>query len=287
METNAFTIIKGRYIVLLWLLPFIYMPGTEFLIHRFLDSTDEWYWFDIVYYYYYHAIILTGLLILLYSGKPDWRIMFGKLQQSELAPAVKLTAFIFVFSMATAYLLFYPLSFIAPEFVEYWYIDVPGFIYADANNGTYSYPVIANFLSFSSMVIIAPVLEEFLFRGLLLHRWNKKWNLKYAILLSSLLFGIVHPDPVGATAFGIAMCVLYLRTQSLWVPIFCHAINNLVVWLLEAGWVAYYGPDHTYTLEDFQNDWPWGLFWIFITIAWIFHYMSKPRTYRKWYLPDA
>lgn len=283
MDRDAFSIIKGRYLAILWLLPFIYMPGIESLTYQLLDSTDEWYWYDIIYYYYFHVVMLIGLLVMVYFGKPNWCNMFEKFQQKELLPSLKLTAFIFIFSIATSYIFFYPLSFIIPGFVEYWYIDIPPFIYADLN----TYPIVPNLLSFISLVIIAPILEEFVFRGLLLHRWNKKWGIKYAIILSSLLFGVMHPDPIGATAFGVAMCILYLRTQSLWVPIICHAINNLVAWLLAAGWFAYYGSDHIYTIQDFQNDWQLGLITSILVILWIYIYMKNPKTYRTWCLPNA
>lgn len=136
-------------------------------------------------------------------------------------------------------------------------------------------------------MVIAPILEEFVFRGLLLHRWHKKWGLTYAVLLSSMLFGVVHPDPIGAIAFGMAMCVLYLRTQSLWIPIICHASNNFVVWLIQAGWLSYYGPEHIYTLQEFQDEWHFGLITIIITVLWFHFYLGKPKSYRTWCLPSA
>jgi len=283
MKSDPFSIIKGRYIVLIWLLPFIYMPGIEVILDYFIDSSSEWYWYDIIYLYYYHSFVAIFTIILIYFGKPNWLAMLGKIEQKELLPSLKFTAFIFIFSIATAYLLFYPLSFIIPEFVQYWFIDIPSSIYP--SKGTY--PIIPNLLSFISLVIIAPFIEEFIFRGLLLHRWQKKWDLKYAILLSSFLFGIVHPDPIGAIAFGIAMCVIYLKTQSLWVPIICHATNNLVVWLMEAGWFSYYGPEYIYTLQQFQDEWYVGIITSAITILWLYYYFIKPKSKRKWRLSDA
>ena len=284
MENDAFSVMRGRYLLILWLLPFFYMPGIEFFTYHLLDSTDEWYWYTLLYIYYYHIIIALGALITLYLSKPDWQVMLGKFHQKELIPALKLTAFIFIFSIAAAFILFYPLSFIIPDFVQYWFIDTSPLIYVNDDS---SYPLISNFLSFMSLVVLAPIIEEFVFRGLLLHRWNKKYGLTYAILLSSFIFGIVHPDPIGAIAFGIAMCILYLRTQSLWVPIICHSINNFVVWIIYAGYIASYGPEYTYTLEDFQNEWPINIVSIFIVIIWLHYYINSPKAHRKWRLPDA
>ena len=173
MKTDAFLIIKGRYLVALWFIAFFYLPGVDYIIYQLLKPTDEWYWFNLIYYYYYHAIIACGILILLYLEKPNLRAMFSKFQRNELAPSFKLTAFIFVFSIAAIYILYYPLSFIWPEFVQYWYLDTPPFIYYSE---TETYPITPNLLSFFSMVLFAPFIEELIFRGLLLHRWNQKWG---------------------------------------------------------------------------------------------------------------
>lgn len=283
MEHDTFSIIKGRYLVIIWLLPLIYLPGAELFAHKLLDSTSEWYWYDIYYIYYYHAAGIVSVFILIYLGRPNWRAMLGSFTSNELIPSLKLTAFVFIFSIAAAYLLFYPLSFYYPNFVNHWFIELPPIIYSQNN----TYPFIPNFLSFLSLVIIAPIVEEFIFRGLLLHRWNKKWGLKYAILLSSLLFGIIHPDPIGATAFGIAMCILYLRTQSLLVPVICHATNNLVIWLFEVASYSYYGPEFNYTLEHFQSEWLIGVISFVISMTWVYLYFAKTRTYRRWSLPNA
>ncbi len=200
--------IKGRYIVAIWLIPFLYLPGTE-LIYNSIGIASEWYWYDIAYYYYFHAVFSAFLVILVTSQKLPWKKMFQKPRQEDFKPSIKLTAFVFIFSIAGAYALFYPLSFAIPEFVNYWFIDLPPLIYSSQNQ----YPFIPNLLNFLSLVVLAPVIEEFAFRGVLLRRWSQKWGAVNAILISSLLFGVAHPDPIGATAFGIAMCVIYEDTN--------------------------------------------------------------------------
>ena len=77
MENDAFSIIKGRYLILIWLLPLIYMPGIEAITSNLLDAKSEWYWYDIIYYYYYHVIVLISVLILIFIGKPKVQFMFG------------------------------------------------------------------------------------------------------------------------------------------------------------------------------------------------------------------
>lgn len=276
---NTFPI-KGRFVVVIWLFPFIYLPGLDF-IYSFIDSDKEWYWFDIAFYYYYHFFVGALLFVLILCHKLRWRRMFRRPNSADYLPAIKLTAFVFVFSIAAAFALFYPLSYVLPEFVNYWFIDLPPIIYSSQQQ----FPALPNGLSFISLVLIAPVLEEFAFRGILLHRWSEKWGLNKAVLISSLLFGIAHPDPIGATAFGMAMCVIYLKTKTLIVPMVCHGLTNLVVWFIEAGYIAWLGPDYVYSLEDFRDEWVVGVVAALVVWAWTYFYIKGEKSKKIWELP--
>lgn len=266
---------------MMWLLPFIYLPGLN-RIYSFLDENTERYWFDVLYYVYYHTLFIALLATLVFFGKLNWRSMYGKIEKTELWPSIKLTTFTFLFSIAAAYALFYPLSYIYPNFVKWWYIDLPPLIYF----GKGVFPLFPNILNFISLVILAPAIEEFAFRGILLHRWYYKWGMIKAILFSSLLFGIAHPDPIGATAFGVAMCILYLKNKTLWIPIFCHALNNLTVWIIEAGYFISLGPSYIDTIEDFQKGWYVGVICAVIVSIWVYVYMKGSKSQKVWELPN-
>lgn len=80
-----------------------------------------------------------------------------------------------------------------------------------------------------TIAVIPPVVEELIFRGLLLERWAAKWRIGTAVVVQAVFFGILHVDPVGAGVFGVAMALMYLRTRTLWVPIIMHAMNNGLV----------------------------------------------------------
>lgn len=85
-------------------------------------------------------------------------------------------------------------------------------------------------LGMISPVIISPIFEELLFRGIILPKLNKYFSLVFSILVSSILFGLMH-DAVsifGAFIFGICMCILYIESNNILVPIFAHFLNNLV-----------------------------------------------------------
>ena len=78
-------------------------------------------------------------------------------------------------------------------------------------------------------VIVAPLVEETVFRGFIygvLKRYTDGW---FAALCSSLLFAIVHMHlgslvPLFVLALGL--CAAYERTGSLLVPMWMHALFN-------------------------------------------------------------
>ncbi len=88
---------------------------------------------------------------------------------------------------------------------------------------------------FLSIVILSPIIEELLFRGIFLRRLNFEFNnLTLAILVSSLLFGICHNfgGILGAILFGICVSILYVKSKNILVPILAHFLNNLISFLL-------------------------------------------------------
>jgi membrane protease YdiL (CAAX protease family) len=90
----------------------------------------------------------------------------------------------------------------------------------------------SEFLSvFAFLVVVAPLTEELLFRGLFLHRLGEGHGKSHAILGSALCFGVFHLIPwqaVGAAMVGIYLGYLLVRTGSILVSIFAHACFNLV-----------------------------------------------------------
>lgn len=80
--------------------------------------------------------------------------------------------------------------------------------------------------------------EEVLFRGVAFHRAQRWVSPVTAALGSSLLFGVIHTDIVGATTRGLLLMGLYIRTGSFWVCFLAHALVNasaaLVLALIEA-----------------------------------------------------
>ena len=77
--------------------------------------------------------------------------------------------------------------------------------------------------------VVAPVLEELLFRGVVLGGLLRNQRPWVAIGQSALLFGLIHFNPaqsVSAAGLGLLLGWLYYRTRSLGLCIVLHAINN-------------------------------------------------------------
>jgi hypothetical protein len=89
--------------------------------------------------------------------------------------------------------------------------------------------------AFFLMVIAAPILEELIFRGIILDGLLKKYSSTKSILISSLLFGLVHLNPwqfVTGLIIGIFSGWVYYRTRSLSFSIIIHAAANLSGFLM-------------------------------------------------------
>ncbi len=103
--------------------------------------------------------------------------------------------------------------------------------------------------TFFTVVLCAPILEEILFRGILLDRFLRYMSPGSAIFWSSLFFGGVHMIPaqvVSAFLAGLFIGWLYWRTRSLWACMLVHSVNNL----LSYGMFVYYGDITTNEIID-------------------------------------
>lgn len=88
----------------------------------------------------------------------------------------------------------------------------------------------AGIFSLVSVVLISPIGEELIFRGVFLNKLKLFVPTVFAVLISSLLFASLHSfgGIISAFVFGICMAVMYLKTCNILVPILAHFINNLL-----------------------------------------------------------
>ena len=86
-----------------------------------------------------------------------------------------------------------------------------------------------------STVIIAPILEEFIFRWLIFELCRRRLNFWISALISSVLFGIYHWNLVqGVYAFivGMLFCYLNEKFHNITSTIVCHMAANGFMLLL-------------------------------------------------------
>ena len=154
-----------------------------------------------------------------------WRMKKRKIPLSELGSLeiqrkpLYLSIFLLALFLMFEELYFYLLSIEMPEsFIEFMLAE----------------PIL---LGFISVVVVAPIIEEFLFRGFLYSQLRrsalKDWG---AIAVSSLVWTAIHFQyEIGILfflfLFGLFLGVLRLKYGSLLIPIVLHAINNLLSFL--------------------------------------------------------
>lgn len=91
-------------------------------------------------------------------------------------------------------------------------------------------------IAFISAAIISPIYEEIFYRGFL-YRWLRtRIGLTGALLLSSLIFTIIHIPtynvmPVNFFS-GILFALAYERTNSIWPSVLIHGLTNGIMVLL-------------------------------------------------------
>ncbi|EQK47420.1 CPBP family intramembrane glutamic endopeptidase [Paraclostridium bifermentans] len=84
------------------------------------------------------------------------------------------------------------------------------------------------------VIIIGPIIEELIFRKILLGKLLEKFSNRpiKAIVYSALIFGIIHLNIIqGVAAFGggIILGLIYYYTKSIKATIFAHILNNFLI----------------------------------------------------------
>lgn len=112
-----------------------------------------------------------------------------------------------------------------------------------------------NAASFLGTFLVAPIIEELVFRGLIQGLISKNYNRFAGVIVSSLIFGSVHLMNgslslisalqllVSGTFVGIMFSCIYLSTGSIWASITVHALYNGIGTLVPVDIIS-------------TNDWP-------------------------------
>jgi uncharacterized protein len=84
------------------------------------------------------------------------------------------------------------------------------------------------------LIVVAPIAEEFFFRGFLYQAFRNSFGVWPGAILSGLVFGVIHFEffkLVQLAILGVVLALLFEKTRSLWPPIMLHAINNTLAFI--------------------------------------------------------
>lgn len=101
------------------------------------------------------------------------------------------------------------------------------------------------FVSIITICIIAPLVEEIIFRGIFLRSFLNQHNVYKAILFSAFVFAIAHLDfhqIPSAFFYGCLLAWLYVMSRSLWPSILCHSLINSIAIV---DYHVFYNPQET------------------------------------------
>lgn len=85
-------------------------------------------------------------------------------------------------------------------------------------------------MQFAYVIIIGPIFEELIYRGIILGVLSKYGNTA-AVLFSALAFGLMHgniPQAVSAFATGLVYAIIAVQCQSVVPTIIIHQLNNFL-----------------------------------------------------------
>jgi CAAX protease family protein len=186
------------------------------------STTDENPTFTVVATFLQGVIFIgTAVLFASFSGKP--RLEDFGLRRTPFWPTVGWAAL----GLAS----FYALAALYTAIVQ---PDTEQTVAQDlgANQGTVGL-IAAGFM----VICVAPVAEEFFFRGFFYRALRSRYSVLGAALIDGLLFGAIHWDFSTAdglliipplAALGFMFCLVYERTGSLYPVIALHALNNAI-----------------------------------------------------------
>lgn len=85
--------------------------------------------------------------------------------------------------------------------------------------------------------IIGPILEEIVFRKIIFGSLHNRYNFFISALISSVIFAAAHMEfqhILLYSAMGFTFAFLYVKTKSIFVPIFAHVSMNTLVVLVQS-----------------------------------------------------
>ena len=199
------------------------------------------------------GILTVGVLYLVFKLRKkqvtqEWKLNRFKIKNVVLASVIAFS-FSFLFALCT-YNIPMENSIMISKSVDFYNERVPLF-------GT--------IMMVANLLVIAPIAEEIALRGIVSTRAEKTTNAVTAIIVSSILFGLMHFMAggivlvIGATLMALIFGYIFYKFKSLWVCIIAHSVANLPDFIL-------------YNKPDISGGIFWGvvIFFLCVFIAGVF-----------------
>lgn len=165
-----------------------------------------------------YVLLMLGLWLLFGKSDPAG----NRLLKEEDGGKIRIMLNVLFFGGATAIFL----NILAGYIVDLLGIDKSG-----ASSFNTDTPFLPGLLLF---VFLSPVVEEMTFRWLTFNRIRAKLNVKMALVVSSLFFGVIHGDAVKAVyAFimGFLMALIYHFSETFLLPVIFHVAANAFIFI--------------------------------------------------------
>ncbi len=169
----------------------------------------------------YPVLLAWAIFLARRNGVVLSRLLGGPVPPDQTIAILALIPALVALDVGTIWLVYTPVSWISPESLKAWLERMDRLEPKNLQG-------IQEWLLVGGAVILAPIVEELIFRGLLLHRWALKWGRARGLLASTIAFALLHPSPVNAFVLGFAFGLIYLRTGSLLLTMAAHGLNNLI-----------------------------------------------------------
>ncbi|MCK4667120.1 CPBP family intramembrane metalloprotease [Candidatus Dependentiae bacterium] len=126
------------------------------------------------------------------------------------------------------FFIFFGLNIIVSEVdnITRWFFPVPDFL-----KGLMELYLSSGFLLYFIIGVIAPLTEEYLFRGLVINGFRENYSKTTTIIVSALIFSLMHLNPYqlfAAFTTGVLLAWIVLKTNSLVPCIIIHSFFNLL-----------------------------------------------------------
>ena len=162
-----------------------------------------------VYGIIFYAVVILGLIKYIKQEKYDWRKWFSKIEGGvgRIILMILVVALLlvvnFLFQIALCYI-------------------------GEAE------PFQFNIFAYIATGLLAPVTEEIVCRGIIVDILQKKHKSVFVVIVSSLIFYVIHGNPIniGAFIFGILASLTVLKTKNIIPGMIVHLIWNQIIYFL-------------------------------------------------------